>query len=246
MIKKDYNSKYYDWRVKSALSSAEVIVPYLIESFTPSSVTDVGSAEGAWLSVFAKNGVNIIQGFDGEWVKKEELLIPIEQFTMLDLETFEAPEEEIFDLAISLEVAEHLSESSADNFIKQLTKLSSRILFSAAIPGQGGLHHLNEQPPSYWAKKFKTYGFEQFDILRPHFWHDDRIEWWYRQNIFIYKKCIGIESEMQSLKNMESFFGAHLVHPQAFLEKQIELDLENASGSNLAKALLRRLWGNSN
>ena len=169
MIKKDYNSKYYNWRVKSALSSAEIIVPYLLESFSPSSVTDVGSAEGAWLSVFAKNGVNIIQGFDGEWVKKEELLIPIEQFTMLDLETFEAPEEEIFDLAISLEVAEHLSESSADNFIKQLTKLSNRILFSAAIPGQGGLHHLNEQPPSYWAKKFKTYGFEQLDIVRPHF-----------------------------------------------------------------------------
>ena len=46
---------------------------------------------------------------------------------------------------------------------------------------------------------------------------------------------------MQSLKNMKSFSGAHLVHPQAFLEKQIELDLENVSASNLAKALARRI-----
>ena len=89
---------------------------------------------------------------------------------------------------MSLEVAEHLEEEAADNFVRQLTKISDRILFSAAIPDQGGLHHLNERPPSYWAKKFKTYGFNQLDFLRPLFWDDERIEWWYRQNFLIYEK----------------------------------------------------------
>ena len=124
---------------------------------------------------------------DGPWGKKEDILIPAERFTVLDLETFQAPESERYDLAISLEVAEHLHEKAADNFFRQLTRLSDRILFSAAIPGQGGLHHLNERSPGYWAEKFRDCGFTQLDILRPRFLDDDRIAWWYRQNFFLYK-----------------------------------------------------------
>jgi hypothetical protein len=242
MPNKDYDSQYYSRRFRPALSSAEAMVPFLIERFSPSSVTDIGSAEGAWLSVFAKHGVKNIRGFDGPWVNKDELLIPIEQFTVLDLEIFKVPEDERFDLAMSLEVAEHLEEEAADNFVRQLTKISDRIFFSAAIPGQGGLHHLNERPPSYWTKKFKTYGFDQLDFLRPLFWDDERIEWWYRQNFFIYEKHENADSKTQSPLQEPTFGGAHIVHPAAFREKQIELDIDNASGGNLAKAFFRRLF----
>jgi len=242
MPNKDYGSTYYSWRSHFALSSAEAIVPFLIERFSPSSVTDIGSAEGAWLSVFAKHGVKNIRGFDGPWVNKDELLIPIEQFTVLNLETFKAPKDAHCDLAMSLEVAEHLKEEAADNFVRQLTKISNRILFSAAIPGQGGLHHLNERPPSYWAKKFKTYGFDQLDFLRSLFWNDERIEWWYRQNFFIYEKQEDAEAKTQSPTQEPTFGGAHIVHPAAFREKQIELDIDNASAGNLAKAFFRRLF----
>ena len=241
MTSKNYGSTYYNWRSNFAVSSAEAIVPFIMKCFSPTSVTDVGCAEGSWLSVFAKHGVNKIRGFDGPWVSKDELIISIEQFTTQDLEIFKAPDNEHFDLAISLEVAEHLDETSADNFVQQLTKLSNRILFSAAIPGQGGLHHLNEQPPSYWAKKFNRYGFDQLDFLRPIFWDDERIEWWYRQNFFIYEKRKHAIPKSQSSNQKATFLGAHLVHPTAFKEKQIELDLKNISAVNLAKAFFRRL-----
>jgi len=240
MPNKDYDSQYYSRRSRPALSSAEALVPFLLERFSPHSVVDIGSAEGAWLSVFKKRGVETIRGFDGPWGKKEDLLIPAERFTVLDLETFQAPESERFDLAMSLEVAEHLHEKAAANFVRQLTRLSDRILFSAAIPGQGGLHHLNERPPDYWAEKFKDCGFTQLDILRPHFWDDDRIAWWYRQNFFLYENRIcKASAEVSSPEH--SFGGAHLVHPDAFHQKAKELDIDNASARNLAKALARRV-----
>ena len=240
MPDKDYQSSYYSWRSRPALSSAEALVPFLLERFSPRSVVDIGSAEGAWLSVFKKRGVETIRGFDGPWGKKEDLLIPEEQFTVLDIETFQAPESERFDLAMSLEVAEHLHEKAADNLVRQLTRLSDRILFSAAIPGQGGLHHLNERPPAYWAEKFQDCGFTQLDILRPHFWDDERIAWWYRQNFFLYENRINKVSD-EEISHEHSFGGAHLVHPDAFREKAEELDIDNTSARNLAKALARRI-----
>jgi hypothetical protein len=177
---------------------------------------------------------------DGPWGKKEDILIPAERFTVLDLETFQAPESERYDLAISLEVAEHLHEKAADNFFRQLTRLSDRILFSAAIPGQGGLHHLNERSPGYWAEKFRDCGFTQLDILRPRFWDDDRIAWWYRQNFFLYENRIRKASD-EEISLEHSFDAAHLVHPNAFRQKAEEMDLDNTSARNLAKAIARRI-----
>ena len=78
---------------------------------------DIGSAEGAWLSVFKNLGIETIRGFEtGRGERKKISLFPAERFTVLDLETFQAPESERYDLAISLEVAEHLHEKAADNF----------------------------------------------------------------------------------------------------------------------------------
>ena len=69
-----------------------------------------------------------------------------------------------------------------------------------------------------------------------HFWTDNRIAWWYRQNIFLYEnsKC---KSNSKEFSTKDSFQGAHIVHPDAFNEKAHELDIENASASNLLKAL---------
>lgn len=64
-----------------------------------------------------------------------------------------------FDLAFCLEVAEHLPPAAADRLVEDLTLRSDRIVWSAAIPGQGGDGHLNERPLEYWEERFRARGF---------------------------------------------------------------------------------------
>lgn len=63
------------------------------------------------------------------------------------------------DLAISFEVAEHLPESLAKDFIYKLTLIADTVLFSAAQVGQSGTNHINCQSKEYWADIFLKYGF---------------------------------------------------------------------------------------
>jgi len=61
-------------------------------------------------------------------------------------------------------------------------------LFSAAVPGQGGTEHVNEQWPEYWHDKFANYGFLKLDIIRKEIWLNPSVKYWYRQNTFVYTK----------------------------------------------------------
>jgi hypothetical protein len=87
---------------------------------------------------------------------------------------------------VSLEVAEHLREDSALDFIGSLTRAGDVVMFSAAIPGQGGSNHVNEQWQSYWCDLFGKHEFIPFDILRPFIWNHQEVSEYYRQNIIVY------------------------------------------------------------
>lgn len=230
-MKKDlYNQNDYEWWANSAIRSARRIVPILIKSFDFSSVVDFGCAQGGWLSVFQEQGIEEIQGIDGDWVDPQKLIIPEICFRCVDLSSYDHDPAEKYDLALCLEVAEHMEDKFSDQLIDNLAKSSDIILFSAAVPDQGGQHHVNERPPEYWKEKFHARGFEQQDWLRPHFWGDQEIAWWYRQNIMLYLKG----SSNKPVTNRRSGFGgAHLIHPTAFEEKNRELGLDNASLRNL-------------
>ena len=91
-----------------------------------------------------------------------------------------------YDLVQSLEVAEHLSSTSADQFVLNLVKHGDMVLFSAAPKGQGGDHHINEQSYDYWREKFLHHGYELFDCVRPLLKSNNLVEPWYRYNIFLY------------------------------------------------------------
>src|SRR5690606_16087480 len=131
---------------KHNLIAPSIIAPYVFKEVRPKSVVDVGCGLGTFLRAFKDLGVKDVYGLDGPWVRRDLLYKYIEEgeFEEADLEKpIEVTRR--FDLAISLEVAEHLSEARADGFVADLGKLSDNILFSAAIPGQGGDHHINEQ-----------------------------------------------------------------------------------------------------
>jgi hypothetical protein len=173
------------WWADGAFHSAEVVVPLLVDRFTPKSVIDVGCGLGAWLSVFQACDVTDILGIDGSYVDPERLLIAPNFFMTADLEK-PIKCEKRFDLAVCTEVAEHLSERRARGLVADLVSFAPIIVFSAAIPGQGGVGHVNERLPRYWADMFAAHGYEPYDVLRPLIWDNERVEWWYRQNLLLY------------------------------------------------------------
>lgn len=183
MIKNIY---IHDTKVHNTTAATEIL-PIVFSIFSPQSVVDVGCGIGTWLKIAKELGSQEILGIDGDYIDYKLLEISKKNFLPYDL-TKEFKINKKFDLVISLEVAEHLPETSAEMFVKTLTSLGDNILFSAAIVNQDGQNHLNEQFYSYWQEKFEKYGFKFYDIIRPQIWWNKNIDWWYAQNIFLVSK----------------------------------------------------------
>ena len=206
------------------LKSPSQIVPVIMKIVNPHSVVDVGCGIGTFLKSFRDYGVNDLLGIDGKWTDMELLskYLKPEEFKEVDLEK-KIDIGRQFDLAISLEVAEHLKKDAADQFIDTLTSLSKVVVFSAAIPNQGGQNHLNEQWPDYWAKKFEERGFLSFDILRPVLWNNPDVYVWYKQNIFLaIHKEHPLAAELN--KTHKQGLSHNSVHPELFALKSEMLE----------------------
>lgn len=186
------------------------LVPIIMQFGNFKSFVDVGCGLGTFLRIFKENGVGKILGIDGPWCNKDLLFqnISEREFLEFDLEQ-EIKIEEKFDLAVSLEVAEHLSPTRAKYFIKDLCNLSDTVLFSAAVPFQGGKNHLNEQPLSYWVELFSENRYSCLDIIRPKIWNNNKIFWWYRQNMILFKKI----ADEEVLKNTSDTI-LDIIHPE--------------------------------
>jgi SAM-dependent methyltransferase len=183
----EYSREFFDDNVDKARSSAAAIVPLVMELVAPASVVDLGCGPGAWLATFARHGVGDYLGVDGEWVAGDVLEIPPDRFLAARLDK-PLELDRKFDLAVSLEVAEHLPERAAKGFVETLSRLAPCVLFSAAIPHQGGLHHVNEQWPGYWASLFERHGYLAIDAIRPRVWESAGVAFWYKQNTLLYAR----------------------------------------------------------
>lgn len=213
-----YDESFYAEQIDGSISSARVIVPVVMKLVGGvSSVVDIGCGVGTWLSEFKRSGVSKVKGYDGGMPAEENLLLDAEEYSKIDF-TLGFPKIEKYDLAISLEVAEHLNKKHAQDFVDNFCSLSDVLLFSAAAPGQGGMHHVNERWPSYWMGLFGNNQFRFFDMVRPIIWHDSRVQWWYRQNTFLVvnetkKKLIGRLDKQISEKRSP----LDVAHPEIYL-----------------------------
>jgi SAM-dependent methyltransferase len=180
-----YDGRYYSYINAGATRSAGIVLPLVLKTFPVTSVADFGCGQGAWLDVWRQLGVSDVVGVDGAYVDCGSLLIPASCFRPADLGRPVALGR-TFDLVQSLEVAEHLPESSAATFVETLTSHSQLVLFSAAPPGQGGEHHVNEQPYTFWRTLFAARNYAMIDLLRPRLLLNTQIEAWYRYNTFVF------------------------------------------------------------
>jgi hypothetical protein len=210
-------NKYTHNEATHNMTAARIIAPLISTFIAPTCVVDFRCGLGTWLRAFKEIGSAEILGLDGKWCNKNLLLknITEQEFKTVDLEE-PIVLEKTYDLVISLEVAEHLSEKKADLFVQSLVNAGKVILFSAAIPKQGGINHINEQWNAYWKAKFAQHQYCFHDIIRPQIWNNPDIEWWYKQNMFVVAhKDISFPQELEDL----SFKNFDLVHPELFISK---------------------------
>jgi SAM-dependent methyltransferase len=228
-----YDKEFFDRLRDGVRRSAGLLVPLVVELVNPRSVIDVGCGLGIWLKEIAEHGIDDVLGVDGDYLDRGEFEISPDAFHSADLAQ-PLRLDRRFDLALSLEVAEHLPESAAATFVESLALLAPVVLFSAAIPRQGGLDHVNEQWPGYWADHFERHGYHCIDCIRPRLWENEQIQFWYAQNalLFVSSETLSTNSVLRLEHARAGGRPMPIVHPRT-------LELHNPVG------MLRRLqrWG---
>jgi hypothetical protein len=237
-----YPREFYASRNERTRHAARTILPLVLQAVPGvDSAMDVGCGVGTWLAVLRELGVAEVQGVDGPWVDRSLLVIPNEAFRHVDL-TQPLRLNRRYALAMSLEVAEHLPESRAEGFVDDLVSLSDFVLFSAAVPGQGGRGHVNEQWLEYWAVKFAQRGYVPVDLVRRTIWHDDAIPYWYRQNLLLYvtrDRLAELRGPTDVRDERPRDWSLSVVHPRGYLRKVERLQSLNGSWRAFRRALRR-------
>jgi cyclopropane fatty-acyl-phospholipid synthase-like methyltransferase len=187
-----YDHKFFQNTIKLEAESAAQFVDVLLKFYLPNSIVDIGCGAGIYLNEFAKRGISDWLGIDGSPSAKENFLLNKNELIIFDLAQ-EYQFKKKYDLGLCLEVAEHLREQDADTLIKTITEASDTIIFTAAIPGQGprSIGHINEQPHSYWIKKFKDKNFSYLESRTEEMREEMKkngVVWWLVNNLMVFNK----------------------------------------------------------
>jgi SAM-dependent methyltransferase len=238
------NDFWYDQRDQRTRESAEKVLRCVFDIHSARSVVDIGCGIGTWLATAKRLGADTLLGIDGPHVPLDMLAIEATQFSSQDLITLSRIDGR-YDLAIAMEVAEHLPPSRGEGFVKLLCSTSDVVLFSAAIPGQGGNGHINEQALSYWSKLFAAQGYTAYDFVRPIIWNDDAVMRWYRQNVMLFSKTDLSDRlcDVGYLRLPHSMID--LVHPEVYgkLVQSAQRPSSRRAFKLLAGALRRKILG---
>lgn len=208
-----YNNRFFAGHADLSRSSADRISAIVAGLVPIGSVIDVGCGIGTWLAAFKRRGSSWVLGIDGHYVARELLQIDASEFIGRDLrQPLDVGQR--FDLAVSLEVAEHLPAERGPSLVAELTAIAPAILFSAAIPRQGGTGHINERWQDYWAGLFDDRGYRPVDCVRAPTWDDPAVAPWYAQNTLLYL-APEVEVEAEPMDALP----LRVVHPNVFLKQ---------------------------
>ncbi|MEN9733063.1 MAG: hypothetical protein RLZ45_1058 [Verrucomicrobiota bacterium] len=229
-----YSSQYYEGLKEDSAASAREVVPLLLGLIPARQMIDVGCGSGTWTKVYLEAGCEVT-GVDGSFVRPDQLVFPAERFQSHDLEKPLSLGRR-FDLVNCLEVAEHLLEGRADGFVADLCRMADVVVFSAAVPGQGGTHHINEQWPSYWQPKFRAQGFVPLDCIRPAIWNNPKVAWWYVQNLFVYVRE-SVQDRYPAAVAASKPWPVDVVHPRAYMRATVPSEMSPRMLKEVARAL---------
>lgn len=185
-----YNKEYYLHIDADASRSAPPIVDSVVSQFAPRTLIDVGCGSGALLAAFKAKGISTTGlEYSSAGLKAcKERGLNVNQF---DIESDRPQNLGKFDAVCCFEVAEHVDERFANKLVDLLVSFAPVVFFTAAVPGQGGSDHINEQPHEYWIEKFKKRDYQLLSDITNQW----RLEWgskdvaeFYYMNIMVFKK----------------------------------------------------------
>lgn len=180
------------------------------EMYSPKNVIDIGCNEGLYLEGFS--GCKVL-GIDFDAHSLAKATVPVIRLDItkpLDLPRY--------DLAICLEVLEHIPSEDSDAVLDNICRASDTIVFTAAQPGAGGVGHINCQPKDHWRARFKDRGYEEAtketEYITQHLKEKSGIMGWLLDNLMILRKS-GIPSKF---KEKLRFHVVNLPHTQTTKE----------------------------
>lgn len=232
---KQYTADFYMQRQRQTQLSANIVLGLLFSKIEPSAVIDFGCATGVWLAECKRQGVSCVLGLDGDWVDQDLLEIGAEEFMVHNLGLTKYVPKRTYDLALCIEVAEHLSENMVEMLIDSITEASDMVLFSAAVCGQGGTGHINEQPQHYWANQFAARGYICVDLIRPKIWDDESVNVIYKQNMLLYVRKSSCKELGLDATVISEPFDLDRIHPDLFFLRSPYNIV--GRGSNIIKGL---------
>ena len=181
------------------------------------SVIDYGCATGIWLSECKRLGASTVLGLDGNWVDRRLIEIESGEFREHDLGVAKFIPKRKYDLALCIEVAEHIPEVMGERLIESITEASDMVLFSAAVCGQGGTGHISERPQHYWAEQVAIRGYSCIDLIRPQIWEHESVNVIYKQNMLLYaRESICRKLDLKA-NVVSSSFDLDRIHPDLFV-----------------------------
>lgn len=235
-----YNRSYYKSRDIHTAHAAATILGLIRPVYEQTAVMDLGCGVGTWAATAEADGATSVVAVDGPWVEEAMLQVSAEAFRSCDLESHLPDVSGPIGLTIWAENVEHLTPQRGQMVHDWVCSVSDAVLFSAAVPEQGGTGHWNERWQSAWAADFAHHGFEAADIIRPAIWDDDRIPYWYRQNMILYYRPERVASRLPALMGSGHSAMLDLVHPAKW-----ESTMFDGPGVRRSLMLLRRSLKNA-
>ena len=179
---------------------ANRLATWIKENINPKKVVDIGCGPGTYVYSLRDNGINAY-GYDiDDRVDGKDYLKKLSLFEINDKS----------DVVICLEVAEHIETSLSDSIVDSIIRNVNDdgiIIWTAAIPGQGGVGHINCQKKEYWEEKFISRGFHRDCAIESNLLEYIRsgpYMGWFLQNLMVFKDVY--DSFFDKLDSEDIFF----------------------------------------
>lgn len=192
---KELDKKFYKKTLRpDRQSSYKMIASYIVNNIKPNltSVIDYGCGAGWFLYYLKNEGVVDVMGIE----PNKEIVSVLDDSIKDDIKFLDLTKQVYidrkFDVAMNIEVVEHIDKKYSDLVIENITRHTDLLIFSAATPGQGGYGHINEQSFEYWEEKLNKVGFYCDNVGTKHFrgyLKENKAKRWYVNNISIFNKA---------------------------------------------------------